>query len=46
MCGKESDGDGGAMEKKEMEAKAPGTTCRIENCQGRKRKTRLNGGFP
>ena len=21
-----------------------GTTCRLENCQGRKHKTRLNGG--
>ena len=46
----ESDGDGGAGEKKERNDRSgggwitSGTTCRRENCQERKRKTEFNGG--
>ena len=45
----ESDGDGGAGEKKEVRPKrgvciASITTCRRENCRERTRKTGLNGG--
>ena len=47
MCGQESEGDGGAEEKKERKTEGGcwitlGTTCRRENCQGRKRKPGLN----
>ena len=47
ICRQESDGDGGAGEKKEEGQSgggwiAPGTTCQRENCQGRTRKTGLN----
>ena len=47
MRRQESDGDGGAGEKKERKTKigsgwiTSGTTCRRENCQGRTRKTGL-----
>ena len=52
MRRQQSDGDGGAGEKKERKTKAEvvagwivsGTTCRRENYQGRTRKTGLNGG--
>ena len=51
MRRQESDGDGGAGEKKERKTKAggwiaSGTTCRRENCQERKRYTEFNGGVP
>ena len=47
---RESGGDGGAGEKKEMKTEAGGwitsrTTYRRQNCQGRKLKTGLNGGI-
>ena len=47
ICEQESNGDGGAGEKKERKTEAgglitSGTTCRRENCQGRKLKTEFN----
>ena len=50
ICEQESDRDGGAEKKKESEDRSGGgwitsrTTCRRENCQGRKHKTEFNGG--
>ena len=40
----ESDGDLGAREKKERKTKAEVVGQHQENCQGRTRKTGLNGG--